>query len=66
MLWFKSKDKVSPYNHSLDLSEISTIEQCRDMIIILSHQVHGDIPPHIVNVSEKALTEFPSLLKLKI
>lgn len=66
MFWFnKSRQRV--YSNKINLDKIETIEQCRDMIIILSQYVNGGgTTPNLISISDKALDRLPSLKGLLV
>lgn len=63
--WLCKKDKLVATN-KLDLSKITTIAQCRDLIIILNQTYTATQTPCIMPVTKKALTDFKSLDKLLV
>ena len=62
---FKKKKEVTHINN-IDLSKITTISQCRDLIIILHQTQSVTKTPTIMKVNDRALNDFPSLNKLKL
>lgn len=59
------KRKVD-FGHAIDLNKITTIEECRDMIIILTHNINRGSTTNIITLSDKAILDYPSLTKLKL
>jgi hypothetical protein len=64
MFWCKDKE-VRVYPNLINLDKIETIEQCRDLIIILM-SVTGvsRITPNLLRIDDKTLSELPSLKDL--
>ena len=62
---FKLQKEVTHINN-IDLSKITTIAQCRDLIIILHQTQSITKTPTIMKVNDKCLIDFPSLNKLKV
>lgn len=63
---FSNKEYKSTHTHSVDLNKITTIEECRDMIIILTHNVNRGNTTNIIKLNDRALSDYPSLNKLKL
>lgn len=58
------KKKEEKFVNQIDLSKIKTIEELRDIIIILHQTTSMTQIPNIMKVNNKALEDFPSLKKL--
>lgn len=63
---FSKKKDITTYMHTVDLNKITTIEECRDMIIILAHNVNHGNTTNLIKLNDKALSDYPSLNKLKL
>jgi hypothetical protein len=64
MFWCKDKEFLV-FPNLINLDKIETIEQCKDLIIILMSFTSVDSnPPNLLRIADKTLSEFPSLKDL--
>lgn len=65
--WSCKKATTPLFENPLDIHKITTVEECRDIIlIILQHTAAIRDKSGILHVNTQALIEFPSLNKLLV